>query len=261
MPEVITAKPRIGYQNLLETTGVTIVTTSETVDYEAANAYDWKPFTFWKPAAGGAQYITATFSVEKLANYFAFYNHNIHTNSGTLSLEYSLDGGGSWIEAATKTPTDNKPVYLNFAPIAATKWRVKINSSTASQVAVVAFGMDLELERGVWIGFSPPPLARKTKTTTTVSDSGVFLGRSVVRSFCGSELALEHLSVSWIRAYWMPFVLHAEIKPFFLNWSPNKYQAEIAFCWIENADSDIDDPKHTHPTMMSTRIKFMCNVE
>lgn len=256
-PGVSATRPRIGYANLLESTLATITTDSEADGYAHQFLYDWLPHTYWKPDADGEHYVQAVFLAAKSVDYFAFYSNNVWESGGTIELRYSTDGGVTWSVACTVMPTDNSPIYRVFSAILAQRWRVVVTATPAAKLGCVAFGTDLQLERGDWIGFTPPELGRDTDLTTIISDNGGFLGRSITRNMWSSELKLDFLSFGFIYEDWLPFVKHAERKPFFLFWNEGDYADRAAFCWT-NEKGDIAHPKITHRAMMSAGIKFSC---
>jgi len=87
------AKGRIGYKNLFTTSGVTVTTSSDQSGFEKENAYDWKPYDWWKPSAGGVNWLRASFGGAKAADYMAISGHNIGTLGASVKCQYSTNGG------------------------------------------------------------------------------------------------------------------------------------------------------------------------
>ncbi len=254
------SKPRIGYENLLLDTGATITATTGTAGYEHANAYDWLPATSYLSGSSGASYIKASFGsgITKAASYFAIYNHTLTTNSGTITLQYSSDDS-SWTSVFPAfTPTNNAVIYKVFPIVSARYWRVLITSTPASYIGEVSFGQDFELERGARPGFMPPTLARDTQVSNSVSQNGYFLGRSVIRSGITGAINLDQITEAWAREVWLPFIIHAETKPFFLQWNNVEYPYESAFVWTEGK---IESLKHAKRNLLSMGIKYRGFVE
>ncbi len=249
---------RIAWNNLFTSADATVTTDSEATGYEYEQALNWQPFNFWTPATTGSHYIQAVFAVAQPVNYVAFYAHTLGTNAATVSLEYSTNGGASWLVATTINPTGTGPVYRTFAQISAARWRFVVNSTPVSLVGVVSFGLDMTLPHGCWDGFSPPVFARDTKLTNAMSETGVFLGRSIVSNGAESALDLDKIETSWMRANWLPFIAHAERRPWFLLWNSVDYPAEAAFCWT---DGNIDKPKIEKTIFMGTKLKFRCRID
>lgn len=247
-------KPRVAYQNLLRDGGGTVTASSETAQYEYQNAYDDRPFTWWRPESG-TSYLTLVLPSARSVNYFAFYGTDLAAKGGSIQLQYSLDGGGSWLDAAVSvSPADTTPVYkVLTAAIAAARWRFKVICATQPNLACLSFGTDLQFERGCWVGFSPPRLARDTDLTNNISQRGVWLGRSIIRNGMMGAFDLDKLTPGWVETYWKPFVRHAETKPWFLLWNKTGYPADAAWCW---AEGDIERPAYSHPNFMKAGMRY-----
>lgn len=253
-----TKQMRIAWDNLLTHANATVTTDSETAGYEHALAYNGQAYNYWLPATGGTHYITAVFPSAQLANYFAFYGQTVYANGGSIALQYSTNAGTTWTTAASVTPSDTSPGYVVFTPVSATYWRVRVISSPASLLGVVAFGQDMILPHGCWNGFAPPAFARDTMVTNATSETGTFIGRSIVKKGSLSTLDLGYLDAGWMRTNWLPFQKWAELGPFFLLWNSVDYPLESAFCW---ADGAVDKPSIQMTTFMQTKFKFRCRID
>jgi hypothetical protein len=254
------SKPRIGYQNLLEDTGATISATAGATGFEHANAYDWLTFTSYLSNTVGVATIKASFGagIKKTANYFAVFGHTLATNGGAIKLQWS-DDDAVWNDAFPAiSPVNAFVIYKLFNPIEARYWRVHVDSTPASYIAQVSFGVDLELERGGRPGFIPPNLGREVDVTNVTSENGGFLGRSVVRNGLKGSVNISPVSEMWARQYWLPFVVHAELKPFFLQWNNSQYPYESAYVW---ADGAIEPMKYTKFKWLGGGIKYRGQIQ
>jgi len=138
----ITAKPVIGYDNLLEHSGGVITATTETTGFEKENAYDWRTNTSWKTDYDlnspqvFTHYLTVVFSTQKTCDYFAYFAHNLYQNSHQIQLQYSDDQSpASWLNATTlETPQNSRPRMQTFTAKSSTSWRVKVVVSSSSPV-------------------------------------------------------------------------------------------------------------------------------
>lgn len=257
VPGSTATRPRIGYSNLLDSDDATVTADEEADGYAKEFLSDWLSHTYWMPTTNGAHYVRASFGVAQPANYFAMYSNSVWETGGTIDLQYSTNGGSVWTTAATIMPVDNSPIYLPFAQILAADWRVRVTSTPAAKLGCVAFGVDLQLQRGDWIGFTPPELGRDTDLTTTISDNGGFLGRSITRNMWSSKLDLDFLTFGWVYESWLPFIKHAERKPFFMLWNENDYADRAAYCWTMKK-GDIAHPKISKRIYMSAGLRFSC---
>lgn len=255
-------RPRIGYHNLLAEADATIVADElGGSGFEVDNAYDWLPHTYWKPGVTGMTYLEVTFPSAREANYLAVYGHTLGAAGGSMQLQYTTDVGPSytWQNAhALRAFEGSECAYISFPSVMAYKWRIALAVAPDTLIACLAFGVDLQLQRGIRVGFSPPQLARDTKTSNVSSERGVFLGRSVYRIGGRSRLALDLLGEAWVRGSWLPFMKVAEQRPWFLYWNAIEYPMEAAFCW---SASDLEKPTYTRPNFMKAGVDFQLRTE
>ncbi len=253
-------KPRVLWNNLMQTGSPTSITPSAEPDpanYPYQNAYDGRSYTYWK-VPSGVQYLTVVFPVGKAVNAYALYltgDETIAHLGGTATFQYSTDSGATWNNfLPTEAPIDSTPIYRQTVTVTATRWRWKFDCPSAHYVSVLSFGTDFQFERGCWVGFNPPQLARSTVLTNNVSQGGNFLGRSIIRNGMSTMFNMEWLTPGFVRTYWLPFIVWAERKPWFLLWDKTGYPADAAFCWT---DGDIGKPENSHSNFMSAKMKIM----
>lgn len=252
-----TSNARLGYVNLLSSGSV--VASSADVDFPVANAYDWLTSDFFKPAAGGTTNIDLTLATAASADYFAFYNSDLAGLSGTIKLQWW--NGTAYVDCFSAiSPGDNAPKMVAFGAQTSTKWRVVISCASVFSIACIAFGPQLSLEYGMYLGWTPPPFGRKTQTVTSVADGGNFLGRSVVAKGVSSTIELQYASDTWMRSNWLAFVRHAEQKPFFFVPDIVKHPEDAVFCWVPDGGS-IPAPQQTQYGHMGASIPIQGLVE
>jgi PKD repeat protein len=212
--------PRIGYRCIaLDNADAVITSDSIATGYAAANLFDWKPYTYWKPATGGEHYVQIVIPEAEVADYIAIAQHNLGENAGTFRLSYSNDGGSSWSDAtADYSPSGRESIWLDFDAISARYWRVYTNSVTASVLGVVAFGRKYRPRYGQFAGFMPPKLARSFELYASTSEAGLFLGRTILRKKLKGSIAFDLMEISDAYGDWHPFMQAAEQHPFFLAW-------------------------------------------
>jgi F5/8 type C domain len=245
--------PIIGWQNMLADTSATITPSSQASTALAVNALDGKEYTFWQTTAGGTQYLQVDFSIAKSINYFAIQGHNLPSVGGSYTVQY-WDGSAWQALGTTVTPTTTSPSMITFGSITATRFRVLFYSSAALSIAVMYLGQYMQMERGCWNGLTPPWMGRNTVVTTTVSQNGVLLGRSVRHLGLRWSLSFNFITPAFIRSSWMPFIISAETNPFFVQWNPVDNPDEVAFAWIEDPSKDVTVPKYTSYAYMSCAV-------
>ncbi len=212
--------PRIGYRCIaLDNADAVVSSDSIATGYAAANLFDWKPYTYWKPAAGGEHYVQIVLPEAEIADYIAIAQHNLGENAGTFRLAYSNDSGGSWSDAiANYSPSGRESIWLDFDAISANYWRVYTNSVTASVLGVVAFGRKYRPRYGQFAGFKPPKLARSFDLYASTSEAGLFLGRTILRKKLKGAISFDMIELADAYGDWHPFMQAAEQHPFFLAW-------------------------------------------
>ena len=243
------SKARLGYENHMET-ATSVVASSEDAAFPVANCYDWLTCDFFKPAASGTVNIVVTLPAPASADYFAFYNQDLYSHSGTIKLQY-WDGAAYQDCFSAISPVGNAPVFKVFPSKTSSLWRIVITSDAVFSLGVVSFGNQLILQHGMYLGWAPPSLARDTKLVTSTSDGGAFLGRSVIAKGIRTDLILQYATDSWVRTYWKAFVEHAEQKPFFFVPNIVDFPGEAALCWVQDS---ISPPQHTHYGYMGASI-------
>lgn len=229
-------KAIICYDNLLASSKLlSIVATSQRAGYSVQNCYDWQTTSYWSPVPSvGYHYFTATFLSPVTADYLAIYKHNLGSVGGTFYLEYSTNGGASWLLATTTiTSATNNELKINlFNAVTATHWRVVFNLYTATPfyIGVVMFGRKLPLYRGMVGGFVVPRHGRKNEIINQTTEGGQFVGRIKVSKGARSNITFKTVPQTWVRDYWEAFVLHAEMLPFLFSWNHEFYPQDACYC-------------------------------
>jgi hypothetical protein len=117
-----------------------------------------------------------------------------------------------------------------FGTITARYWRIRVRNAIA-KIAVVYVGAALAMQRKIYQGHTPITLSRITETTQNTSETGQYLGRSIIRKGLKTSCEYQHLTADWYRANFDPFVEAAREAPFFYAWRPIQYPDELGFVW------------------------------
>ena len=203
----------IGYSNLL--TGSTAAPLALT-----ANTYER-----YEPASGA---VVAKFDLDALSpiNYIAIAAHNIGTqDSGTeILFQYATSIGGALTDIESITPTDNGAIMINFDSIDVAQIAITTNATTSGlEIGVVYAGVTLQMQQPIYGGHTPIDLSAVVTYQSTMSDSGQFLGRNVIRKGLETTFNWQHLEDDWIRSTFKPFIISAQTLPFFIKWRPDYY--------------------------------------
>jgi hypothetical protein len=220
---------RIGYQKISGT-----ITASSTADgYDAEYPDNELTYNFWKPDS-----MPATWEVDagtaSDCNYIGIAAHTLGTDSVTVTAQYYDGDLSSWVDIDSTLPGDDSPIMFLFDSVSWTKYRLSFSGSTAPRIGVVYMGVTLDMQRGIYGGHSPLTLSRQTTIRPTMSESGQFLGRSIIATGCKTSWAWSNLGPFWYRENFDPFVEHCRTKPFFIAWRPSKFPNEVGYCWTSS---------------------------
>lgn len=259
MPDGISAPdvrlPRIGYRNVpLDTVGAVITTDSVADGYAAANLFNWQPYNYYKPATGGSHYVRCVTPTPVAVDYFAVAQHDLAARFGSISLQYSTDSGGSWTDvAAPFTPSNRGALWFDFEPIMANYWQVVTDSADPAAVAIAAFGVKYKPGRGQFAGFMPPGMARSFSLYASTSESGLFLGRSILRKQLKGAIAFDLMEIGDAYGDWLPFMKSAERQPFFLAWMLEDWPDDVQ---LVQTDGDWTPPAMSQFGYLATLINY-----
>lgn len=218
----------IGYQNYLAADMLS--GTTGDAGFEMDNLLNELTYDQYRTSTLPAQ-INIDLQEPKDVSYVGLGAHNLADINGTASIEYSNDAV-TYTPAGTFAPGDNNPLmFISQTKILARFWRINFTGTGTLQLGVLYIGEVLVMQRPMWGGITPPQMARRTEYQNNVSDSGQWLGRSVIRKNVDVRVEWEHLTSEWYRANFEPFVKAVRTKPFFLAWNPERFPLEVALVW------------------------------
>jgi len=240
-----------GYDNILENASITA--TSESIGFEAANIADWLPYDWYSPSTLGTNYINIDIGVAKEVDYFAIFSHDLGKSGATVKLQYDNTGLGNWIDATTALTSDNgRVIFEKFSEVTKQIFRIEIVAPSAlPMIGIVSIGKSMQMENGLPSGFIPPHMGTQSDYVNNKSDSGLLLGRSLIRKSNGSTIKAKYVTPAWVRSSWMPFLKHAEAKPFFFSWNHVDYPDEAVFC---TTSKKISPPVYSDSMYMSISL-------
>ncbi|PHR57290.1 MAG: hypothetical protein COA44_06210 [Arcobacter sp.] len=242
----------IGYQNLLET--ATVTATSEAVGFAIENLYDGLAYDWWKPAAIGLHYINIDLGSEKEVDYISIFAHNLGDTSSTVKLQYDEDGLGNWTDATTTLTSENgRVIFKTLTPFNKQFLRLEVDAQTAiPTIGIVNIGKSMQMQTGLPSGFIPPTMGMTNDYVNAKSDSGLLIGRSLIRKSNSTTIKANYVTPAWVRTTWMPFISHAQVKPFFFSWDPERYPDEAVYCVTSKK---ITPPKYSGSLHMNVSLK------
>ncbi len=154
-----------------------------------------------------------------------------HTLAGTTVVLQSSPNNSTWTTRLTMSPTDSSDILGLITPVTARYWRVQVTWSASPFIGVLYIGKALAMQRQIYGGHAPITLSRSTEILPNVSDTGQWVGRSIIRKGYSSRYDWQHIKADWYRTNFEPFVQNARRNPFFIAWRPQEYPAEVVYGW------------------------------
>ena len=240
----------IGFDNRAVESASTVTATNLAAGYSAASLQNWQVFDNVVFDAGAGS-ITIDCGAARPIDYFSIVGHSLFsTNADDIVIEaasnagfttdlvtlatLSLDVGGS-VPAYSgsyaldgNTALSSQQVYsdpiisFKLDTISRRYYRITFTAAAECRIGVIALGQRLTFDLGFYGGFTPPSLNESTDVTNNKSESGQYLGRSIVREGVSPmTINLNPVRRSWVDAKWTPFRRHADLYPFVFSWGNN----------------------------------------
>jgi len=190
----------------------------------------------WKPTSATATWEYDHGSAAE-CDYCCIAAHTMGTNGNSLTVQYY--DGAAWQDLCASTAiTTDEPIMVIFEPETRQRWRISISSGTAPEIGVIKFGSAMQMERPLYGGHAPIPMARQTILRSNYSETGEYLGRVKQRSYLTTEYSWEYLTSSWVRSNWPSFQLATEAEPFWIAWRPSNTgntdnQNDVAYAQLD----------------------------
>lgn len=216
-PDKSASCARIGYSTLL-------VSSSEAPEMLEPNTYQR-----YTPSTGA---VVAKFQLATSASvdYVGIAAHNIGTHdSGTvLTVSYATTIGGALTTIDSFTPSGNGAIFLTFDALTVAEIAITTNATTTGlEIGVIQAGIALVMQQPIYGGHGPADLNQSTTYQDSISETGQFLGRTILKQGLETSLSWQHLTPAWYRSDFQPFVEHARTLPFFIQWRPDLYDAPV----------------------------------
>lgn len=232
----------IGYKNRFTATTSTLSATGVTSGYSVNSLTNWASFDYCS-FDSGSNTITIDCGAAVDVDYFAMASHNLFSMGATsfvlkastvsnfatsVTLVTMTKSGDNWSGSykldtttalASQTIDGDSVVCFKLDSVNYRYYRLEFNNTSAARIGVLSLGQRTEFELGFYAGSQPPVLNEDVIVTNNKSESGTFLGRSIVRTGAKTQtINLDRLTHSWIYNTWLPFKQSAELNPFFYSW-------------------------------------------
>lgn len=245
------------HNNALEQSGATVTTlNSISVDHPLANCYDYKLHTSTMQGSSGdlTILIDAGASDTISADYLGFFGSNLADEVTAISLDY-LDGA-DWVSHVSITAASGDLKNGVNVGIAATVetyrfWRVFVEGGTTDAIyEQIMIGQSFKL-RPLNKGFRPPVYQHYNAVSKVNLDAN-FIGRSVRKAPIPLTIKQTAIEPADFRANYVPFLEHANDKPFFFCWDYENFPGESVYCW---RDDRAPNPVYSHLCFMAIDLK------
>ena len=242
---------RIAYSNLAA--GITPVVTSESSGYEAVNALTWLSSQQWLAASSATQYFQLDLGSAVGIDCFGAYKHNLGDVAGSLLVQYSTSSlGGTFttlfaINPGAANSGGNRTLFrINSNQVSARYWQFVFSGHNAAPRAGVLFLGASTLLPAPDHPFRVPRLNRASEILNNESESGEFLGRSLLRAGFVTGFKLGKVAETWARDNWDPVQKGLEINPFFWAFDAGRYPDDAYLCFTDKRPRETKSVKPVH---------------
>ena len=231
----------IGYDNLFTQDATTLSAAGVSTDFSVQSLKNWQPWDYCQFDAGSNSITIDCISAQDI-DYFAIGGHELFTTGATtitlkassnnfststtlatISISGTTFTGSYALDTSTSIPsqtvTDNNVTIIKLDSVNYRYFKLEFNNTSECKIGILAIGQRMEFELGFYRDAMPPSLNEDIVVTNNKSESGIYLGRSVVRTGAKQQtINLDKISHSWIYNTWLPFKQSAELNPFFYSW-------------------------------------------
>lgn len=231
----------VGYDNFFTKDASILSAVGVSPLFSVNSLKNWQAWDYCQFNAG-TNSITIDCITAKNIDYFAIAGHELYTTGATtITLKASADNFATSITLATisisgatftgsyklntstsipsQTITSNNVTVIKLDSVNYRYFRLEFNNTSECKIGVISIGKRMEFELGFYQNAQPPALNEDVIVTNNKSESGIYLGRSVVRTGAKQQtINLDKISHSYIYNTWQSFKNHAEIYPFFYSW-------------------------------------------
>lgn len=249
----------IGYDNILQRNDAVVVASAQTPGWEVENATTWNGAQQWR-GGGSVQSVTISFPAPVECNSWGVYRHTYgfaQSGSQTVRGQYSSDGV-VWNDLGVPvTPgnNDNRTLFqIHSSTVNVRYYRLLVDpAEITNQVSHIFFGKSVKLYGSPDTGFTPPSVAFEDKVINNISESGNFVGRSLIRKAMRTSFNISVVDANWVLNDWRDLLEVVQEHPFYFAWDSANYPTDVAYCWT---DRPVGKPTFTSPRHMQINLSF-----
>ncbi len=234
--EVASNNPVIGIDSRV--TAASLEATTSAPGRPVTNLANASTAEHWAAANRRWQFLTCTLMSGEEIDYVGLARHNFASAGIAVTVQGYAETGDNgepdWRTIAGPViPASDGALLIRFQPFAYEGIRVRLSpGSSPARCAVLHAGPALVLERRIYVGHTPMPYGRVTRTTDNVSENGQFLGRIVRHETLETGFTMENITPAFYRDHLDAFIAEAVRRPFFFAWRPGDYAHEVGYAWF-----------------------------
>ena len=218
---------RILWDNVLAS--ATFTATSEIEGFEAANAQATDTASWWWPSVAGT--LTMTLSGAASISSVGIAAHSLGGEGVGVTVQGLV--GATWTTLHPEiVPDDNSAMMIMFASVTVTAVRLILDGS--ARIGVVYAGSEMIMPQRVYTAAPPLSMVISTEYQTNKSQTGQFMGRSIMANARPFDVSWTHLHETWVRSDFYPFILAARRDPFFVALRPAGYPDDVGYVWTSS---------------------------
>jgi len=237
----------LGLNNLLDN-ATSVWASSSPEAHPVEDGFDYLTTDYWQPEGTAPWDIYVEMGSDTMADYVGL----VGEPGAVLEVACIPPGSVDYTVLASDIPTASVAMSP-FTAATAQKWRLRFTGIAAPKVAHISLGRRSTLPVKMQ-PFTEPKRARVDKVETSITQSGHFAGRSVVRNGLAINLDLALLEPSWVEDNWLAWRNHMETNgPFFLLWDAIGRPNDAAFAWVRDL-TKLGGPRQGHAKYLELKL-------
>lgn len=164
-------------------------------------------------------------------DYIGIARHNLRTVA-EIRIQFLVGANYVTIFDWAQVPDRQAILYL-INEASPEEVRISIrNNPEPPRIAVLYAGLSTLMQRRIYVGHTPVTYGRRLTVVGGMSESGQYLGEVTRRESRFTNVNLQNLTPDWYREELDPFFAQRPRRPAFWAWRPDRYSAEVGYCWL-----------------------------
>jgi hypothetical protein len=217
------------WQNIV--TPLDITTTSETPENPKENLANTSTSFAWQASSTADQDIDIQIG-NRTIDFIGIAGHNL-IQEAEIRVQYIVDGQVFTVFDFGEFEIRSQALLFVVNEASPDTVRLTIrNNNQPPRIAVLYAGQGTRIERPIYVGHTPITMGSQITTIGSISESGQYLGEIIRREKFTTNVQLQNLTPQFMRDELLPFFQQRPRRPAFWAWRPEKYAAEVGYCWL-----------------------------